>query len=116
MVEPRSAGTVSVESRLISTGSRASGPVSHEPSILGRGSTQIVELLEHHTSLGYEQIATLLEERPGEVRTALGRLRERGSVSVVAVGKIERHVTRAASYWRLTDHGLEELRRESEAR
>jgi predicted ArsR family transcriptional regulator len=67
--------------------------------------TSILKLLAQHGSLGYEQIAALLNERPGEVRQALEKLRDRGLIAVVAVGEIEGHTTRAASYWRLTDEG-----------
>jgi predicted ArsR family transcriptional regulator len=80
-----------------------------EPPLTVEGS--ILKLLEEHESLGYEQIAALLNERPGEVRQALERLRERNLVAVLAVGVLEGLSTRAASYWRLTDHGREELDR-----
>jgi len=69
-----------------------------------------LQLLGQHGSLGYEQIAALLEKRPGEVRQALERLRERGLVGVLAVGELEGHSTRAASYWRLTDAGRDAAR------
>lgn len=71
----------------------------------------ILKLLEQHGSLGYEQIAALLSKQPGEVRQALEKLRERGLVAVLAVGELEGHTTRAASYWRLTDDGRAELER-----
>jgi predicted ArsR family transcriptional regulator len=71
----------------------------------------ILQLLGQHGSLGYEQIAALLQEPPGEVRQALERLRERGLVGVLAVGELEGHNTRAASYWRLTHEGREEAAR-----
>jgi Mn-dependent DtxR family transcriptional regulator len=57
----------------------------------------ILKLLGRHGSLGYEEIASLLNARPGEVRQALERLRERGLVGVVALGELEGHSTRAAS-------------------
>jgi predicted ArsR family transcriptional regulator len=69
----------------------------------------ILRLLEEHGSLGYEQIAALLQRRAGEVRQALERLRERGLVAVLAVGEHEGQAVHAASYWRLTDAGREEL-------
>jgi len=78
-------------------------------STAGRLDRSILALLDEHGSLGYEQIAALLQRRPGEVRQALERLRERGSVSVLAVGELEGQITRAASYWRLTDAGRKEL-------
>jgi DNA-binding transcriptional ArsR family regulator len=71
----------------------------------------IFPLLEQHGSLGYEQIAALSQERPGKVREALVRLRERGLVAVLALGELEDRITRAASYWRLTDEGRHELAR-----
>ena len=60
----------------------------------------------------YEQIANLLGTRPDDVRKALEKLRERGLVAVVAVGRPEGHTTRAVSYWVLTGAGREELARE----
>ena len=78
---------------------------------LRRMEAAILELLERHRLLNYEQIATLLNERPGGVRQALERLRERGLVGVLPVGVLEGNVTRAASYWRLTDEGRTELSR-----
>lgn len=65
----------------------------------------ILKLLEQHDSLGYEQIAALLQKPPGEVRQALERLREGGLVGVLAVGEHHGHATQAASYWRLTQKG-----------
>jgi DNA-binding transcriptional ArsR family regulator len=46
----------------------------------------ILELLAEHDWLGYEQIAEISGERPGEVRQAIERLRERGLVAVLPVG------------------------------
>jgi predicted ArsR family transcriptional regulator len=90
----------------------ASGLVGHEARyVLPRMEGSILKLLEQHGSLGYEQIAALLSERPGEVRQALERLRERGLVAVLAVGEPDGQTTRAASYWRLTDEGRDELAR-----
>ena len=71
----------------------------------------ILELLEHHGSLAYDQIAALLGERPDAVRDTLTSMRERGWVDAMAVGALEGYETRAASYWRLTDEGREELAR-----
>lgn len=55
--------------------------------VLPRMEGSILKLLEQHGSLGYEQIAALLSEGPGEARQALERLRERGLVAVLAVGE-----------------------------
>jgi predicted ArsR family transcriptional regulator len=71
----------------------------------------ILELLEQHGSLGYEQIAAHLSERPDEVRNVLTALRDRALVDVLSLGELEGNVTRAASYWRLTDAGRVELAR-----
>jgi predicted ArsR family transcriptional regulator len=71
----------------------------------------ILELLERHGSLGYEQIAAHLNEPPDEVRNALASLRDRGLVDVLSVGELEGNMTRAASYWRLTEAGRAELAR-----
>ena len=69
----------------------------------------ILEILNEYGSLGYEQIAAHLTEPPDAVRRALENLRDRGLVGVLSVGELEGHQTRAASYWRLTDEGREEL-------
>jgi predicted ArsR family transcriptional regulator len=71
----------------------------------------ILELLERHGALGYEQIASLLGKPPDAVRNALADLRDRGLVDVLAVGELNGNLTTAASYWRLTDQGREELAR-----
>jgi len=71
----------------------------------------ILELLEQHGSLGYEQIAAHVGEPPDAVRSALVDLREGGLVDVLSVGKLEGNLTTAASYWRLTDEGRRELAR-----
>jgi predicted ArsR family transcriptional regulator len=71
----------------------------------------ILALLEEHGSLAYDQFAAMLDERPDAVRDVLTRLRDRGLVDVLAVGELEGHRTRAASYWRLTEAGREELAR-----
>jgi hypothetical protein len=78
-------------------------PGTMEGSILG--------LLEQHGSLGYEQIAAHLGKPPDVVRTTLALLRESGLVDVLTVGQLEGNLTTAASYWRLTDKGREELAR-----
>src|SRR5205823_3553667 len=69
----------------------------------------ILELLEQHGSLGYEQIAALLGEPADVVRSALTDLRESGLVKALSVGELQAHTTRAASYWRLTERGLREV-------
>jgi DNA-binding transcriptional ArsR family regulator len=63
----------------------------------------ILELLEQHGSLGYEQIAMLLAKPPDAVRTALPLLRESGLIDVLTVGALQGNLTNAASYWRLTE-------------
>jgi predicted ArsR family transcriptional regulator len=70
----------------------------------------ILELLEQHGSLAYEQIAAFLGKPPDAVRNALTSLLGRGLVDVVAVGRQDgrRH---PASYWRLTQEGRENLAR-----
>jgi DNA-binding transcriptional ArsR family regulator len=57
--------------------------------ILGGMQGSILELLERHGALGYEQIASLLGEPPDAVRNALADLRDRGLVDVLAVGELE---------------------------
>jgi DNA-binding transcriptional ArsR family regulator len=75
----------------------------------------ILELLEEYGSLGYEQIAALLSEPAAAVRSALTDLRESGLVDAISVGELQAHTAEAASYWRLTDAGRQELaRRRSE--
>jgi predicted ArsR family transcriptional regulator len=75
----------------------------------------IFELLEQHGALAYEQIAAHLNEPPDLVRNALADLRDRGFVDALSIGELEGNVTRAASYWRLTDAGCEELARRRRA-
>ena len=65
----------------------------------------ILELLERHGSLAYEQIATELDARPDIVRNALSGLRDRGLIAVVSVGELVGTLTNAAAYWRLTPSG-----------
>jgi predicted ArsR family transcriptional regulator len=74
-------------------------------------SASILELLEQHGSLAYEQIAAQLHRPPDLVRNVLAHLRDAGFVDVLSVGELEGNVTRAASYWRLTDAGRGELAR-----
>jgi predicted ArsR family transcriptional regulator len=71
----------------------------------------ILALLEEHGSLAHEQIAAHLHERPDAVRNTLSSLRERGLVDALTVGELEGETNRAASYWRLTEQGREELAR-----
>jgi DNA-binding transcriptional ArsR family regulator len=71
----------------------------------------ILALLEHHGSLGYEQIAAHLGEPPDAVRSALVDLREGGLIAVLSVGELKGNLTTAASYWQLTDEGRRELAR-----
>ena len=71
----------------------------------------ILELLEQHGSLAYEQIAAHLHERPDAVRNALADLRDRGLVNVLSVGELVGNLTNAAAYWRLTADGRDELAR-----
>jgi predicted ArsR family transcriptional regulator len=71
----------------------------------------ILALLAEHGSLGFEQIAAHLGASPEVVRSSLTDLREGGFVDVLAIGELEGHSTRAASYWRLTDAGQAELAR-----
>jgi DNA-binding transcriptional ArsR family regulator len=71
----------------------------------------ILELLEQHGSLAYEQIAALIRKPPDAVRNALHDLRGRGLVDVVSLGRQDGNLTTAASYWRLTEEGPAELAR-----
>jgi len=71
----------------------------------------VLELLERHGSLGYEQIAAHLHKPADQVRNTLTSMRDRGLIDVLSVGELEGNFTRAASYWRLTDAGRAELAR-----
>lgn len=71
----------------------------------------ILITLAQHGPLAADRIAAQLEDPLGEVQAALRRLRDRGLVDVVAVGELQGHSTNAASYWRLTDAGRDELAR-----
>lgn len=73
--------------------------------------TSILLLLEQHGSLAAEQIASHLGDPLATVNAGLRTLRDRGLIDVLSVGELEGHSTRAASYWRLTDAGREELGR-----
>jgi predicted ArsR family transcriptional regulator len=69
----------------------------------------ILELLERHGSLAYEQIAAHVDERPEDVRSTMTDLREAGFVDVLTLGERDGNNTRGAAYWQLTDAGREEL-------
>jgi predicted ArsR family transcriptional regulator len=71
----------------------------------------ILELLEQHGSLAYEQIAASLSKPPDGVRSHLTELQQRGLVYAVEFDRLKGNVTTAASYWRLTDQGRNELAR-----
>lgn len=70
----------------------------------------ILELLELHESLAFDQIVMGLGEPPDAVRNALADLSDSGFISVLRIGEIQGQMT-AASYWRLTDRGRDELAR-----
>ena len=69
----------------------------------------ILLLLQQHNSLAASQVAEHLGDPLDAVNATLRRLRDRGAVDVLAVGQLEGHTTEAASYWRLTDQGRDEL-------
>lgn len=71
----------------------------------------ILELLERHGSLAYEQIAALLSKPSDAVRNLLTDLKERGLVDVVALGRLEGDLTTAVTYWTPSDEGRAELAR-----
>jgi predicted ArsR family transcriptional regulator len=71
----------------------------------------ILALLDQHEALGFDQIVVRLGEAPDAVRSALNDLRDSGFVSVLSIGEAQGRMTAAASYWRLTDRGREELAR-----
>jgi predicted ArsR family transcriptional regulator len=73
----------------------------------------ILALLDQHEALGFDQIVVRLREAPDAVRSALNDLRDSGFVSVLSIGEAQGHMPAAASYWRLTDRGREELARRS---
>jgi len=71
----------------------------------------ILLLLQQHDSLAASQVAEHLGDPLDAVNATLRRLRDRGAVDVLAVGELEGHTTEAASYWRLTNQGRDELAR-----
>ena len=71
----------------------------------------ILELLEQHGALAYEQITAHLHERPDKVRNALADLRDRRLIDVLSVGELVGNLTNAAAYWRLPAAGRVELAR-----
>jgi predicted ArsR family transcriptional regulator len=83
--------------------------------IPGRMEGSILELLGQHGSLGADQVAAHLGKPLDAVNERLRDMRDRGLVDALAVGALEGNLTTAASYWRLTDQGRNELaRRRSE--
>lgn len=76
---------------------------------------RVLELLERHGSLTYEQVAVNLDERADAVRNALGDLRDRGLIAVLSVGELVGNLTTAAAYWQLTAAGRAELARSRRA-
>ena len=71
----------------------------------------ILILLAQHGTLAFDQIVAHLDEPPSDVRHTLSDLREAGFVDVFGVGELQGHSTNAASYWRLTAAGRDELSR-----
>jgi DNA-binding transcriptional ArsR family regulator len=69
----------------------------------------ILELLDQHGSLAYDQVVARLDEPPDMVRGTLGSLRDRGLVEVLTTGETEGHYAGVPAYWRLTDAGREDL-------
>jgi predicted ArsR family transcriptional regulator len=69
----------------------------------------ILELLERHGSLGYEQIAAHLHLPPDQVRNALTVLRARGWIEAIEIG--HHPEPNGPAYWHLTGSGHEELAR-----
>ena len=74
----------------------------------------ILILLSQHGTLAFEQIVAQLDDTPSDVRRTLTDLREAGLVDALAVGELVGHSTEAASYWRLTEAGRQELARRGE--
>jgi predicted ArsR family transcriptional regulator len=72
----------------------------------------ILEVLEQHGSLAYEQIAAHLRFPPDQVRNVLTSMRERGLVDVLRVGEGQ---SNGPAYWFLTAGGHEELARRRRA-
>jgi predicted ArsR family transcriptional regulator len=71
----------------------------------------ILELLEQHGSLAYEQIAAHLGAPQDAIRNALQSLRERALVEVLGLTQWSDDPRTAVAYWRLTDEGRGELAR-----
>jgi len=66
----------------------------------------VLELLELHGSLAYEQVAAHLGLPPDQVRNQLTSLQERGLVEVLRVGRGQPN---GPAYWSLTGEGYEAL-------
>jgi predicted ArsR family transcriptional regulator len=69
----------------------------------------ILELLERHQALAYEQITAVLHERPYGVRAALRGLCEQGLVELVVTDEGKGASTSGVTRWRVTDAGRQEL-------
>ena len=67
----------------------------------------ILELLEQHGALAYEQIAAHLRRPTDWVRTELVNLRACGWIDVLEIAGLRD----GPGYWRLTEAGREELAR-----
>jgi predicted ArsR family transcriptional regulator len=74
----------------------------------------ILELLETHESLAYEQIAAHLNEDGDAVGVVLQSLRARGLVEALVFGQPAERVVSPVAYWRLTDKGRAALARRRE--
>lgn len=74
----------------------------------------ILQLLDQYGPLGYERIAELSDERPGEVRQTLERLSQHGLVSLLAVGELVGDRLSPLSYWQLTDQGRKAIPSEAQ--
>jgi predicted ArsR family transcriptional regulator len=78
---------------------------------LSKMDRSILELLGERIWLRYDEIATVLGERPDAIRSTLVDLRERGLVQALSIGEIEAHRRDGSAYWRLTEKGRGELSR-----
>ena len=67
--------------------------------------TRVLELLERHGSLAYEQVAVNLDARADAVRNALAGIRDRGLIAVRQRRGAGGNLTNSAAYWRLTPNG-----------
>jgi predicted ArsR family transcriptional regulator len=85
----------------------------HGVYAVGRVEGSILELLERHGSLGYEQIAAHLNLPPDQVRNALTDLRARGWIEALKIG--DHPEPNGPAYWHLTSGGHEELARRRRA-